>query len=199
MEAVGLLCLAQLADHLGLLSLLSIAASQLIALPWHKNMLMLSALLSLSANATDTNKRNTLLHHPRRGACTELQVLAVLEDMGIPRADCASAIEVQRLQPAELQALFAMLANSEEDSGSLYRTAAQQLLVPETLQPTAGWTKTVRVVHNVMLPDAGPKKQYFALPECKLRICVKRKSNNAKAASASRHIPSLCLGVYVGT
>lgn len=60
-----------------------------------------------------------LLHHPSRGVCTELQVLAVLEEMGIARADCASAIEVNKLQPAELQGLFALLVNSKEAPGQL--------------------------------------------------------------------------------
>ena len=185
MEADELLRLAQLADHLGLPTLLHKAADHLIALPWHKNMLLLSTLLSLSAFSTDTDKRNMLLHHPQRGACTELQVLAVLEDMSIPRANCAPAVEVQRMQPAELQALFALLANSEEDSGPLYRAAAQQLLVPETLRPSTGWTKNVRVLHNIMLPDAGSKKQYFALPGCNIRLCVKRTSNLGKMSSVS--------------
>ena len=91
-EADGLLCLAQLADHLGLSSLLETAAEHLIMLPWHKNMQLLSSLMKLSVYATDTDKRNTLLHHPKRGAFTELQVLAVLEDLSIARADCASAL-----------------------------------------------------------------------------------------------------------
>ena len=105
--------------------------------------------------------------------------------MSIPRVHCAPAVEVQQLQPAELQALFALLANNEEDSGSLYHAAAQQLLVPKTLRPSIGWTKNVRVRHNIMLPDAGSKKQYFALPGCNIRLCVTRTSILGKVVSVS--------------
>lgn len=183
MRAHELLRLAQLADHLGLPTVLDTAANRLIRLPWHNNMQILSTLLSLSAFARDTDKRNTLLHHPERGACTELQVLAVLEDMSISRADCAPSLEMYRLQPAELQALFALLANSEEDSGSLYRAAAQQLLIPENLRPSTGWTKNARVLHNMMMPVEGSKKQYFALPGCNFRLCVRRTRLIGKASS----------------
>lgn len=128
MDSNRLLCLAQLADHLGLTSLLDTAAEHLILLPWHSNMLLLTTLMKLSVYTTNTDK------HPRRGACAELQVLAVLKNMGIPRADCASALELQRLQPAELQGLIAALLDSEEDPGPLLCAAAKQQLVPEALR-----------------------------------------------------------------
>ena len=135
MDSNRLLCLAQLADHLGLTSLLDTAdAEHLILLPWHSKMLLLTTLMKLSVYTTNTDKRKMLLHHPRRGAGTELQVLAVLKNMGIPRADCASALELQRLQPAELQGLIAALLDSEEDPGPLLRAAAKQQLVPEALR-----------------------------------------------------------------
>lgn len=93
----GLLSLAQLADHLGLSSLLETAAEYLIKLPWHIYHLNLLDLLYLSVYRQDTDKRKQLLHHPERGAVTELQVLLLLECMSISRADCASFLELQRL------------------------------------------------------------------------------------------------------
>ena len=174
MDADGLLCLAQLADHLGLTYLLDRAAEHLIALPWHKNITLLGRLLKLSAYATDVDKRNRLLLHSRRGACTELQVLAVLEDMSIARADCASALQLQRLQPAELQGLFAALVDSEEDPGELLRAAAKQQLVPEALRTAPDWTRNVRIVHSIMLPLPSPGVQELTLSECKLKLFAKR-------------------------
>lgn len=71
----------------------------------------------MSVYTTNTLKRKTLLHHPQRGAYTELQVLAVLENIGIPRNECGSALELEALQPAELRVLIAALVDSEEDPG----------------------------------------------------------------------------------
>ena len=198
MDSNGLLCLAQLADHLGLTSLLDTAAEHLILLPWHSNMSLLTTLLKLSVYTTNTDKRKMLLHHPRRGACTELQVLAVLENMGIPRADCASALELQRLQPAELQGLIAALVDSEEDPGPLLRAAAKQQLVPEALRAAPDWTKNVRFVHNIMMPDSALGcKNCFELPQCKLKLRVYHKREKGKAVSApaayAQFIPC-CLG-----
>lgn len=79
MTAEEYLSLAQLADHLGLSSLLDTAAEMLIQMPWHNNISPISTLLKLSVYTADTDRRTKLLHHPNRGACTELQVLAVLE------------------------------------------------------------------------------------------------------------------------
>ena len=134
LDAAELLCLAQLADHLGLSPLLDRAAEYLIVLPWHKTMWLLCTLLKTSVYTTDTHKRNTLLHHPRRGACTELQVLALLENIGLPRTECGSALEPEKLQPAELRALITAIVDSEEDPGPLFRAAVKQDLIPEVLR-----------------------------------------------------------------
>ena len=104
----------------------------------------LSRLLTLSIYTTNADRRNRLLHYPSRGAYTELQVLAVLENIGIARADSASALELHKLQPAELQGAFAALVDSKQ--GQHILAAAQQQLVPEILQ-----TRNVRIVHNVMM------------------------------------------------
>lgn len=67
MDASGRLKLAEFADHLGLTSLLESTAEHLIQLPWHKNVVLISRLLKLSAYA-DIDVSNKLLHHPERGA-----------------------------------------------------------------------------------------------------------------------------------
>ena len=113
MKAEALAHLARLADHLGLFSLLDAAAERLVELPWHHNMVWLIAVLKLPVYRADIEKLNILLHHPQRGAYTELQVLAVLEEVGISKADFPSALELQRLQPAELRALLAILVKRE--------------------------------------------------------------------------------------
>ena len=168
---------------------LDTAAELLIALPWHKNMLRLSSLLKLPVYLTNMYKRTKLLHHPNRGAVTELQVLAVLENLGIPRADCASALEVQKLQPAELQGLFAALVDSKKQPGQLLHAAAQQQLVPEVLQTAVDWSKNVRIVHNIMLPDPGSRFLSIALRECKLKLTVEHRLKEGKVVSVlSKHV-----------
>ncbi len=77
MRSDALLCLAKLADHLGLSSLLETAAEAFIKLPWEENMLHLDKLLQMSSYKRDTDRRDKLLHHPQRGAYTELQLLGL--------------------------------------------------------------------------------------------------------------------------
>lgn len=103
--------------------------------------------------------------------------------MSIPRADCASSLDLRRLQPAELQALFAALVDSEEDPGLLLRAAAKQLLVPEALRTAPDWTKRVRIVHNIMLPDPGAEfpVQHIELPMCVLELRLRRFMTQGKA------------------
>ncbi len=92
----------------------------------------------------DTDKRNSLLHHPQRGAYTELQVLSLLESLGSTEDKLASALKMGGLQPAELHVLLGILASAERKPGILLRKAVQQHLTPERLQQTPDWTKPVR-------------------------------------------------------
>ena len=123
-----------------------ISSEHLIVLPWHKNTLLITELLNFSVYTTDADKRFKLLHHPRRGACTELQVLALHEFMGMPKAECAPALELHRLHPAELHVLLTVLLDDEEDPGPLLRAAAcaaKQQLLPDDLRAAPDWTKNV--------------------------------------------------------
>ena len=79
MTGDALTCLAKLADHLGLSSLLETAAEALIKLPWEENMSHLLELLQMSLYKRETDRRDQLLHHPKRGAYTELQLLDLLQ------------------------------------------------------------------------------------------------------------------------
>ena len=191
MDADLLLCLAQLADHLGLSSLLDTAAEFLIALPWYKNMSKLNSLLTLPVYTTDNDRRNRLLHHPSRGAYTELQVLAVLEKIGVDRAECAPALELHKLQPAELQGLFAALVN-RKTSGQLMIAAAQQQLVPEVLRTSVDWTRNVWIVHNIMMPSPGQTFS-FVLRECGLELIVRNKVNGNAVSVLSSFCTLGCL------
>ena len=84
MTGDAFICLAKLADHLGLSSLLETAAEALIKLPWEKNILCLNSLLQMSLYERDTVRRDKLLHHPQRGAYTELQLLELCKTTTTP-------------------------------------------------------------------------------------------------------------------
>ena len=117
MTAHPLSCLAKLADHLGLSSLLASAAEALIKLPWERNIGRLNRLLLRSVYKADTVERNRLLHHPQRGAYTELQVLAFSHaDIDRPWSTCASVIDLESLQPNELHALLGILVDNPKSS-----------------------------------------------------------------------------------
>ncbi|KAL3159324.1 hypothetical protein ABBQ32_011276 [Trebouxia sp. C0010 RCD-2024] len=89
--------------------------------------------------------------------------------MSISRADCASSLELQELQPAELRGLMAALVESEEDPGPLLRAAVKQQLIPEGLRDAPDWTKNIRIVDNIMV---GRDRRSIHLPECDLQLLI---------------------------
>ena len=177
MTGDALLCLAKLADHLGLSSLLETAAEALIKLPWEENMLCLNDLLQMSSYKRDTDRRDKLLHHPKRGAYTELQILDLLKAANTPWSDCASAIDLESLQPSELHALLRVFADEEweSDSEAFLWPALKEQLMPEALRSKLDWTKPVRVTHGIMLPEqwrADNTTQTILLQKCDLQLYI---------------------------
>ena len=116
MKGDALLCLAKLADHLGLSSLVETAAEALIKLPWEKNILRLNELLQMTLYKREADRHDKLLHHPQRGAYTELQLLDLLKAANTFWSDCASVIDLESLQPSELHALLGVFSDEEWDS-----------------------------------------------------------------------------------
>ncbi len=208
MTGDALLCLAKLADHLGLSSLLETAAEALIKLPWEKNMLCLNHLLQMSLYKRDTDRRDKLLHHPKRGAYTELQILELLKAANTPWSDCASAIDLESLQPSELHALLGVFADEKWDSDSeaFFRPALQEQLMPEALRSKLDWTKPVRVTHGIMLPEqwrADNIVQTILLQKCDLKLHISHRHQEGMArvmfyictSSPVNSKLSLCLAV----
>lgn len=131
----------------------------------------------MSLYKRDTDRRDKLLHHPQRGAYIELQLLGLLKALSLPWSRCASAIDLESLQPSELHALLGIFVNKNRDSDSeaFLRPALQQHLVPEALRPKLDWTKPVRIIHNIMLPEqwgVNSKGQTILLPKCDLKLHI---------------------------
>ena len=169
MTGDALLCLAKLADHLGISSLLNTAAEALIKLPWEKNMFCLNHLLQMSLYKRDTDRRDKLLHHPKHGAYSELQILNLFKAANTPWSNCASAINLESLQPSELHALLGIFADEKWNSDS------EAFLRPEALRAKLDWTKPVRLMHGIMLPEqwrADNSVQTIHLQECNFKLQI---------------------------
>ncbi len=181
MPAHALYCLAKLADHLGLSCLLAAAAEALIKLPLEKNLAQLNRLLLMSVYKADTAKRNKLLHHPQRGAYTELQLLDLCPAaIYSPGRTCASAIDLESLQPNELRALLGVLVNKRGSSDALLRSALKQSQIPEALRPKLDWSQPVRVITDIVLPKQGEVRnsmQLIPLLECHLTLRIPHKQS----------------------
>ena len=195
MTGDALICLAKLADHLGLSSLLETATEALSKLPWEKNMLHLNELLQMSLNKRETDRRDKLLHHPKRGAYIELQILELLKAANTPWSDCASAVDVESLQPSELHALLGVFADEKWDSYSeaLLRPALKEQMRPEALRSKLDWTKLVRIVH-IMLPEqqgSDSSVQKIVLPKCDLKLHITPEHKEGMASIKFYHLDIL--------
>ena len=197
MTGDALICLAKLADHLGLSSLLETAAEALIKLPWEGKMSRLKELLQMSLYNRVTDRRDKLLHHPKRGAYTELQLLDLLKAANTPWSDCASAIDLESLQPSELQALLGVFADVKWDSDfeALLRPALKEQMMPEALRSKLNWAKPVRIIHNIMLPaqrGSNSSVQTIPLPKCDLELQITSQHKEGMAKFIFCHLHKLC-------
>lgn len=140
-------------------------------------MLWLKYLLRLSLYKRNTDRRDELLQHPKRGAYTELQILELLQAANTPWSNCASAIDLESLQPSELHVLLGVFADEKWDSDSeaLLRPVLKEQLMPAALRTKLDWTKPVRIVHNVMLPEqwrADNISQTLPLQKCDFKLQI---------------------------
>ena len=116
---------ALLADHLGLSHLLEDAAIDLVQVPWWDQddgiMHKLGVLLQIAPYKQDGGKRSDLLHHPKRGALTELQVLESLDRKGCHEDEILSTLQMEGLQSGELKVLLAAIASRPKERVSSYK------------------------------------------------------------------------------
>ena len=170
MQAEGLMSIMRFANHLGLSGLLVHASEALIKLPWEDNMCYFSEVLSFPMYSQDQEKLKKLLHHPKRGAYTELQVLDVLERLNASESDMLAALNFQTLQPAEQHTLLTILSSDDRPPGVLLQKAVQLQLLPEALRQTPDWKHPVRVINNLMVPDTPGDFTHYTLPQCDFKL-----------------------------
>ncbi len=153
---------AQLGSHVGLVPITELAAERIVERPWEDRVQILKEVLKQPRYLQDKARMNKLLHHAKRGAYTELQVLEVLDSMDMPEAFIADMLNVDMMQKEELHALLSILLSSDRQHGVLLRQALEQYMLPECLLKRRYLTCNTRFLHNVMLTG---EDQVFPLPE----------------------------------
>lgn len=156
-----LLCLAKLGDHLGLSAMVDDAVDDLIQQPWVDNIDRIAHILVMPMFQHDTAKTDRLLHHSKRGAYTELQVLDLLEMVDAPETNIVSGVKLETMHYAELDTLLGILKNTEHSPGMLLYKAVQQYRLPEGSRPAPDWSTCTRIFHNILMPDT---REYVNIP-----------------------------------
>ena len=153
---------AQLGSHVGLVPITELAAERIVERPWEDRVQVLKEVLKQPRYLQDKARMNKLLHHTKRGAYTELQVLEVLDSMDMPEAFIADMLNIDMMQKEELHALLSILLSSDRQHGVLLRQALEQYMLPECLLKRRYLTCNTRFLHNVMLTG---EDQVSPLPE----------------------------------
>lgn len=152
MTIKSLLCLFKLGGHLGLHLLVLSTANGLVTLPWEQNMQALGH-MAKSLDKMDKERLNNFVHHPERGAYSELQVLQLLEGIALAENDVAAYVGIDNMQPPELDTLLRILTNEQHAGQSvLLRNAVQSQLAKACKPPSEliGYTRFA----NIHMTDA---------------------------------------------
>ena len=184
MNTKALLSLAKLGDHLGLASLCEAAAEVMVQVPWEGQVHQLATVLQMPVYRLDLAKKNTLLHHAKRGAYTELQVLEVLERAEASDDELMTCISLQTLQLEEMQVLLRILSNSGHKPGAFLAKAVQQHSLPARLQPTGKAEANVLTVDHIMRPEVPNRLKTYDLADTNLKLRIK--PNNSKIGLTNR-------------
>ena len=151
-------------------------------------------MLNLPVYKHDSQKLYSFLHHPQRGAYTELQILQVLEDGAAAESVIAcSGLDWDTLQPAELHTILGILSKPERPPGVLLQRAVQQQQVYEPLPPSlneqvpGNWSP-VHIVRSLMLPEATRPRKNIRLPyELELQLRLEYSIRHGKQTAALLH------------
>ncbi len=108
-----MLSVAKLADHLGLTSLCKFAAEAIVQRPWEHGLSDLMAVHLLTPYEDNEQQWCELLHHPKRGAYTELQLLDFLKEYHICEQTIAGFLQMDQMHSSELKALLLILSSSD--------------------------------------------------------------------------------------
>ena len=193
MDTKALLSLAKLGDHLGLASLCEAAAEVMVQMPWEDQIHELATVLQMSVYRLDLAKKNTLLHHAKRGAYTELQVLEVLEKAEASDNELMTCISLHTLQLEEMQVLLGILSNSGHKPGAFLAKAVQQHTLPACLQPNRKAETTTRLVDHIMRPEVTNWQRQCDLADTNMKLLVRANNGKISVIQALSPLPRACL------
>lgn len=108
-----MLSVAKLADHLGLTSLCKFAAEAIVQRPWEHGLSDLMAVHLLTPYEDNEQQWCELLHHPKRGAYTELQLLDFLKEYHICEQTIAGFLQMDQMHSSEIKALLLILSSPD--------------------------------------------------------------------------------------
>ncbi len=168
----------QLGSHVGLTSIIEIAAEAIVQRPWADAMQVLKEVIELPVYRQDIVKMDSLLHHSKRGAYTELQVLELLDSLDMNEGSIATVLKVESMQREELHAVLNILLQSHRHSGILLRKALEQHLLPESLRADTVQECHTRFLHNIMLTG---KRQVLPLPKSRLALQIEALNKDGKS------------------
>ena len=141
----------------------------------------LKQLLQLPYFTRNLSRINKLLHHAKRGAYTELQVLELLELCELSEDDIAAVLSIPTMQPAEVHTLLGILTNGTHLPSVLLQKAVTQHLKLPASCPEPAMTTGTFVVNNVMLPSPDKADTTFtALPRSQLKLSLERCASDGK-------------------
>ncbi len=180
MDTKALLSLAKLGDHVGLASLCEAAAEVMVQMPWEDQINELATVLQMPVYRLDLAKKNTLLHHAKRGAYTELQVLEVLEKAEASDDELMTCISLQTLQLEEMHVLLRILSNSIHKPGAFLAKVVQQHTLPACLQPTGKAETTTRLVDHIMRPEEPKWQGTYDLADTDMKLRVQAKNGRCQ-------------------
>ena len=186
MNTKALLSLAKLGDHLGLASFCEAAAEVMVQMPWEDQIHELATVLQMSVYRLDLAKKNTLLHHAKRGAYTELQVLEVLEKAEASDDELMTCISLQALQLEEMQVLLRILRNSGHKPGAFLAKAVQQHTLPACLQPDGKAETTTRLVDHIMRSEVSNCEETYGLANTNFELQVEASPTSGKTGAVDK-------------
>ena len=165
-------------------------------MPWETQVHELATVLQMPIYRLDLAKKNTLLHHTKRGAYTELQVLEVLAKADASDDELMTCMSLQTLQPEEMQVLLRFLSNSNHEPGAFLAKAVQQHTLPACLQPNGKAETTIRVVDHIMRPEVSNWERTYDLVDTKLKLLIQDKHGKTGVINkvhSLQSIASTCL------
>ena len=185
-----LLCVTSLAEHLGLHELLERFAGNTVSYIWHMRMDSIASIVDLYYKTKRDVK--ALLHHPTRGAYSELEVLELLELAKIPDSDILNMLELELMGPAEINILLAILVDQNHaDRTSLLRKTVKHQLQGVVQYHNSNGFRTY-IVEKVAMPSADKPEINIPLPESMLQLSLKwtrgQGKVNTNAGSVRPHV-----------